>query len=521
MATEGFNPSTEVERRRNVLTEAGRSKKRAGQSSSGRLEGRAKQRRAQEMIAERRRRLRAMRAQEMGSKIVKKPWKQSQLYGFLYGEGEEEEFTEDELQMMGFGYERNVRFKDQNDPYIRNPLDWFKYGPYSPQASKGVVVGKPIRGRFYDNRVTMFTTVKDAEEQERIDQHDAVVDYDRKIESFDESVGVKYFWAFVRKTFRDEPLMPWNEWTLVAQIAVERRPDLDKYKLGRMLGKRSKNLITRCTAWFRPDLIYVKKPIYQVRFEPQEGFFRGLVGLLDPLTEEEHSFPIPGSKEEVLRDTYYGVLCRLLGVDQSVSDDDVVKAYEMMEEEQRSLCLDFLLSNQPVELLHPFTKGWRDRNQAIEEGRNSVSDSELGQNLSSDVVFLEDEDEENEESVHDSFTQQEMFWEKEFNKRLREFDEEEFVEMEDSEMNGDESEIRKEDLNSLGWENAMEPLYNKTPQSADGEDKDNDENLYPSSFLVKSAVRPFTYKNILREISLLRLALVEQRRHSHEPIRFF
>eukprot|EP01018_Ginkgo_biloba_P020689 Gb_09926 [translate_table: standard] len=175
---------------------SGSCKKRVGQKSSGRLEGRAQQRQAQHMIAERRRMRKILR-----KKCPTKPSTEE--------DGEEEEFTEDELQMVGLGYYRSVRFKDKDDPTLRHPHDWYKYGPH---------------------------------------------------------------------------------------------------------------------AW---------------------------------------KVPIGEGEVEGEMDTYYGRLCRILGVDVSTSENDVISAYGKLNDEQKSLCWDFLFTNNPVQLLHPFTKGWRAYEETI------------------------------------------------------------------------------------------------------------------------------------------------------------
>lgn len=509
----------EHQKPRNVCAQAGRSKKKAGQSSSGRLEGRAEERRAQQMIAERRRRIKATKIQDRPK--VEKPWKESELYRLLFGENQEEEFTEEELQMIGLGYERTVRFKEPDDPTLKHPLDWYKYGPYSPHARKGIVVGKPVRGRMSDMRVTMFSTVKDAEEQERIDQHDAMVDYENNLRGFDESIGVKHFWVFARAPYKPKPRVPWDEWTLVSQVAVESREDLDKYRLGAMVGKRARNWITQCTAWFRPDLIYVKKPFYQARFEPQEEFFRRLAELIDPLTEEAHRFSVPGEGE--MR-SYYECLCTILGVEASVSDDDAVSAYEKLDDERRSLCWDFVLSNHPVKLLHPFTQKWRAREQAMTAsgGSSEVEDEEESEDGEASAGM-------EMEAEPDSTDQQAMFWEKEFKNSLRDLEDQEF---EDLEMNEEEgTEIGKEDaelklgaLSAIGGTESSREGGSPAESVAPAEDakgrRNESENARDREFTVRAAVRPFTYRDLLREIVLLRQALVEHRADTREPLKF-
>lgn len=67
----------------------------------------------------------------------------------------------------------------------------------------------------------------------------------------------------------------------------------------------------------------------------QGKFFRRLAELTDLLKEESHRFSIPS--EWGMR-TYYECLCRILGVEVSVSEDDVVSAYEKLDDEKISLC---------------------------------------------------------------------------------------------------------------------------------------------------------------------------------------
>lgn len=470
------------------------------------------------MITERRRRIKAARIQNIPK--VKKPWKESELYRFLFGEDQKEEFTEEELQMIGLGYERTVRFKEPDDPTLRHPLDWYKYGPYSPHARKGIVVGKPVRGRMSDMRVTMFSNVKDAEEQERIDQHDAMVDYDNNLRGFDESIGVKHFWVFARAPYKPKTRVPWDEWTLVSQVAVESGEDLDKYRLGAMVGKRARNWITQCTAWFRPDLIYVKKPFYQARFEPQEEFFRRLAELIDPLTEEAHRFSVPGEAE--IR-TYYECLCRILGVEVSVSDDDAVSAYEKLDDERRSLCWDFVFSNHPVKLLHPLTKKWRAREQPMTAsgGSSEVEDEEESEDGEASGMEMEAE--------QDSADQQAMFWEKEFKNSLRDLDDQEFEDLEMNEEEGTDigngdAELKLGALSEIGETGSSRESGGPAESVAPAEDakgrRNESENARDREFAVRAAVRPFTYMDLFREIVLLREALVEHRADTREPLKF-
>jgi hypothetical protein len=59
-------------------------------------------------------------------------------------------FNDDELQQIGLGYDRMVYFMEKDDPNLRHPFDWYKYGEFGPYSWRGVVVDDPIRGRFSD-----------------------------------------------------------------------------------------------------------------------------------------------------------------------------------------------------------------------------------------------------------------------------------------------------------------------------------------------------------------------------------
>ncbi|KAE8023650.1 hypothetical protein FH972_009322 [Carpinus fangiana] len=68
-------------------------------------------------------------------------------------------FTEDELQQIGLGYDWMVRFMEKDDPNLRHPYDWYKYGEFGPYSWRGVVIGDPIRGRFSNEGVTLSSEI--------------------------------------------------------------------------------------------------------------------------------------------------------------------------------------------------------------------------------------------------------------------------------------------------------------------------------------------------------------------------
>ncbi|KAG6403833.1 hypothetical protein SASPL_136066 [Salvia splendens] len=204
-------------------------------------------------------------------------------------------FSEEELQMIGLGYDRLVKFMDKDDPNLKHPYDWYKYGEFRPYSWRGIVLGDPIRGDFSDERVTMIDEVRDQEEWEKIEQHDMAREFQRRLGAMDKGRKKRYFWVFVRHPKWRVSDLPWQQWTLVCEVALEARDQrLDKWTLMGRLGNKARAMITQCAAWMRPDIIYVKRPVYQCRFEPQDDFFQPLVPLLDPETEKDYMCELVG-----------------------------------------------------------------------------------------------------------------------------------------------------------------------------------------------------------------------------------
>ncbi|PPD94867.1 hypothetical protein GOBAR_DD08101 [Gossypium barbadense] len=249
-----------------------------------------------------------------------------------------------------------------------------RYGEFVPYSWRGVVVGEPIRGWFWDERVTMIGEVKNHEEWEKIEQFEMASEFGKRPEMMDRNVGFRYCWVFVRHPKWRINELPWEQWTLVSEVFLEAKKTerLDKWSLMGRLGNKARSLITQCAAWMRPDIIYVKKPVYQCRFEGQDEFFNALIPFLDSKTERDFLFEY-GSVEMC---SYFEGLCKIVKVNQKSFVDDVVKGFEKLSEEGKSRCLGFLLGNHPLPLLHPYTKEWKAKLEEMELGCDAPDDDE-------------------------------------------------------------------------------------------------------------------------------------------------
>ncbi|OVA02991.1 hypothetical protein BVC80_8925g18 [Macleaya cordata] len=531
-------------RRRNPSVSAGRSKKTPGGPSTGRIEGNAEVRREAKKNARR-------KSQKLAENLfyrLKSP-----------NRNQADNFSEEELEMIGLGYDRMVRFMEKDDPNLRHPYDWYKYGEYGPYSWRGIVVGDPIRGRFSDECVTMIGEVKSHEEWEEIEKFDMATDFSVRLNSLDKKIGFKHFWVFVRHPKWKVTELPWQQWTLVSEVVVESgEKRLDKWNLMGRLGNRTRSLITQCAAWMRPDIIYVKRPVYQCRFEPQTDFFKGLGPLLDPSTEQNFLFELKHEDGRVELCTYFGGLCKIVRINPKSFVDDVVNAYEKMNDEKKSKCLEFLLSNHPTQLLHPYTKEWKAKLEEMELGCDAPDEDEdgLGNTNEREIVdWIEDDDEEDDFVIEDvegededeelgtgeeeeSAEENEKYWEEEFNKALRsseamenlvtrsveastEFYKKQMKTMEDEkkgkyerllqmrereeERDGEEGE---ENLNESSRKEKFKKEEWKYVGSGPNRRKIKKSRIPPELFL-RAAVRPFTYRNLVKEIVLMRHAIID------------
>ncbi|PPR81394.1 hypothetical protein GOBAR_AA39318 [Gossypium barbadense] len=419
-----------------------------------------------------------------------------------------------------------VRFMEKDDPNLKHPFDWYKYGEFGPYSWRGVVVGEPIRGRFSDERVTMIGEVKNHEEWEKIEQFEMASEFGKRLEMMDRNVGFRYFWVFVRHPKWRISELPWEQWTLVSEVVLEAKKTerLDKWSLMGRLGNKARSLITQCAAWMRPDIIYVKKPVYQCRFEGQDEFFNALIPFLDPKTERDFLFEVKKEDGSVEMCSYFEGLCKIVKVNQKAFVDDVVKGFEKLSEEGKSRCLGFLLGNHPLPLLHPYTKEWKAKLEEMELGCDAPDDDEdVGRHRES-VLDIEDKGDEElgtkeEESDEE---EDEKYWEEEFQKALSSSDRMEKIVKRSVEVttelynkqlamladrkerimeDGDETELRgkRAKVRPEEWKRAGIGRWNKRIKKS----------KIPPELFLRAAVRPFTYRNLVKEIVLTRHAILE------------
>ncbi|XP_014505375.1 uncharacterized protein LOC106765313 [Vigna radiata var. radiata] len=540
--------------RRELRCYAGRSKKSGGDGSSGgRIEGAAE-------LRSRWRRINSARTKKYAESLF---YRLKNPHG---GGNYPDNFTEDELQQIGLGYDRMVRFMDKDDPNLRHPYDWYKYGQYGPYSWRGVVVGDPVRGGITDECVTLISEVKDHEEWEKIEQAEMAEDYGEKVKQLDQS-KLRYFWVFVRHPRWRLSERPWEQWTLVCEVVLEAgKQRLDKWNLMGRLGNKARSAIGQCAAWMRPDIVYVKKPVFQCRFEPQDGFFKPLIQQLNPETEQDFLFELENDDGSVELCTYYGGLCKIVKVNQKAFVDDVVNAYDKLSDEKKSKCLEFLLKNHPVELLHPYTKEWKAKLEEMELGCDAPDEEDDAVDDPDDTEILDwIEDEGSDDNADDEEEEEE---EEELNDD-DDYDDVDPYKNQDLVMDMEESEDGKyeameEDETDFNWNeefekalssgDAMENLARKaletnrkltkkqqvmnkveeeTAASVDGDEtalrgkrakvspeewkyigigrwrKRIKRSRIPPELFLRAVVRPFTYRNLVKEIVLTRHAILD------------
>ncbi|KAL3689548.1 hypothetical protein R1sor_015857 [Riccia sorocarpa] len=196
-----------------------------------------------------------------------------------------------------------------DDLTVRYPDEYYIDGPFGPYAWRGQCIGKTRRRNPVDNT--------------------------EKVDRFSEDIGVLYYYVFARSKFLPRE-NPWKDWTLAAQVAVESGEELDQRVLFSRLTPIVQDIMMKCVAWVRPDLVYVRKPKFQLRLEPQDKFVPELLNLLD--------------KPDTL-DSYYGKLCNMLRVQPTSSSTEVRAAYVASSEKKKLECLEHLLTQHPVDLL--------------------------------------------------------------------------------------------------------------------------------------------------------------------------
>ncbi|KAI9080676.1 hypothetical protein K1719_037342 [Acacia pycnantha] len=404
-------------------------------------------------------------------------------------------FSEDELQQIGLGYDRFVRFMDKDDPNLRHPYDWYKYGQFGPYSWRGVVLGDPVRGRFTDERVTIINEVKDHEEWEKIEQFEMASEFGKRVKQMDKSNGFRYFWVFVRHPRWRISELPWQQWTLVSEVVLEAgKQRLDKWSLMGRLGNKARSLITQCAAWMRPDIIYVKRPVYQCRFEPQDNFFNALIPFLDPSTENDYLLELENDDGTVELCTYYGGLCKIVKVSQKHSlmmwsmrieiehyenddddgDDDDEEDYGDGGDDDQDLAMDMEdIGNNEEDT---FTEEDGDEISWNEKLRKALGSGEAMEKLAKESL----------EFTSKLYMEHSMTGRGEENEAI---------------IDGDETALRGKwaKVSPDEWKYAgIGPWKKKVKKSK----------LPPELFL-RAAVRPFTYRNLVKEIVLTRHAILD------------
>ena len=299
-------------------------------------------------------------------------------------------------------------------------------------------------------------------------------------------------------------------------------------------------LATRCAAWTHPDIIYVKRPLYQSRFEPQEDFFKKLRPLVDPATEGNFLFDLE-LDGQVIRTTYFGGLCRIVKANPKAYVDDVVNAYSRLSEADQSRCLEFLLKNHPMELLHPYTKEWKVKLEEMELGCDAPdeSDDDLGDDDENDIVDWINDDEaddvldggdsdyedtvdtnEDLEAVEvENSEDSEKYWDEQWKKALRNSDKMEKLVKRSIEASNEQIKQQMELEKEMKWKmdraNAMVMEQEQTEKDEEQDNtrsrsaEDESQSDANTGLFLRAAVRPFTYRNLVKEIVLLRHRIID------------
>ncbi|KAJ4968951.1 hypothetical protein NE237_015652 [Protea cynaroides] len=81
--------------------------------------------------------------------------------------------------------------------------------------------------------------------------------------------------------------------------------------------------------------------------------------------------------------------------------DDVVKAYDKLCDKGKSKCLEFLLSNHPIQILHPYTKEWKEKLEEMELGSDAPDDDEDIVGETEVTEWIEEEEEKDDDDDDD------------------------------------------------------------------------------------------------------------------------
>ncbi|KAF2314390.1 hypothetical protein GH714_025993 [Hevea brasiliensis] len=296
---------------------------------------------------------------------------------------------------------------------------------------------------------------------------------------------------------------PWQQWTLVSEVVLEAgKQRIDKWNLMARLGNQTRELITQCAAWFRPDIIYVKRPVYQCRFEPQVDFFRALTPLLDPKTERDFMCELRNEEDvgmwkcvHILKACEWKAKLEEMemGCDAPDDDDD----HNSNENEFTDWIEDDGDGDDREDVVADMEEGWDDGELETEAGG------------------LNEEEEDDEE-------EDEKYWEEKFRKEvssaeamenLARWSVETTTELYKRQLKAMETrekiKNKDEDETALrGVRAKVSPEEWKVAGIGRWRKRIRRSKIPPELFL-RAAVRPFTYRNLVKEIVLTRHAILD------------
>jgi hypothetical protein len=256
--------------------------------------------------------------------------------------------------------------------------------------------------------------------------------------------------------------------------------------------------------------------------------------LVDPATENNFLFDLE-LDGQVVRTTYFGGLCKIVKSSPKAYVDDVVNAYSRLSDADKSRCLEFLLTNHPIDLLHPYTKEWKVKLEELELGCDAPdeSDDEVGddygievadwveENEADDVLDGGDDDYEDEDETDtqedlepdevENIEDSQEYWDEQWKKAMRSSDKMEKLVKTSIEASNEYSKQQMDLGKEMEWKMARANAMIMEQEQAE-EDEEQQESARSKSaedgiqsnantgLFVRAAVRPFTYRNLVKEI---------------------
>ncbi|GBG88523.1 hypothetical protein CBR_g47994 [Chara braunii] len=212
----------------------------------------------------------------------------------------------------------------------------------------GEVIGKAKPGDFGSQTTFLFTPTTEEQDVES-DIRFRVYQYTEEVSKMDEDKPIQFFFVFVRRpseTPRPRFFKPWDVWRLVGQIAVQASPEeVDKWELHRCLSTKHKEDILQSAGWHAEDIVFVRNPVLDVRFEPQRPFFERMEALLDPAVEDAAP-----------QQSLYGRICEHLGLDRHTGSRlQLEAAYRKSDAVTKQRIWVDVFNSLPEPLLGPWT----------------------------------------------------------------------------------------------------------------------------------------------------------------------